>query len=96
VVNNAGGNIFDFLPVPETPGVLDNYYRTSHNWDFAAAAHQFGVKYSQPESIEQARADYTQAIQQSGLHLMEWIVPAGEARKQMKEWRDVVKQLALP
>lgn len=96
VVNNAGGNIFDFLPVPDIEGVLDHFYRTQHEWHFAAAAQQFGVKYYQPESIAQAHHDYTQAIQQSGLHLMEWIVPPGEARQQMKEWRDVVKQLTLP
>ena len=95
VVNNAGGNIFDFLPVPEQPGLLDSYYRTSHDWDFAAAAQQFGVNYCNPVSIEQARQDYTHAIQQPGLHLMEWRVPPGQARQQMKDWRDVVKQLAL-
>ena len=96
VVNNAGGNIFDFLPVPEQPELLDRFYRTKHEWNFAAAAQQFGCRYYQPSSLEQARDDYTLAIQQPGLHLMEWIVAPGEARQQMKEWRDVVKQLTLP
>ena len=27
LLNNDGGSIFHLLPVPETPGLLDDYYR---------------------------------------------------------------------
>ena len=51
IVNNHGGGIFRFLPLPVKPDKREKYWETPHNFGFAHAAAQFGIQYHCPTSI---------------------------------------------
>ena len=50
VVNNDGGGIFQFLPIPVEPMHREHFWETPHGMDFLNAAAQFGIPYHRVES----------------------------------------------
>jgi 2-succinyl-5-enolpyruvyl-6-hydroxy-3-cyclohexene-1-carboxylate synthase len=55
VLNNHGGGIFPFLPLPLAPEVRERWLETPHRWSFGQAAAQFGLSYCRIGSSEQLR-----------------------------------------
>ena len=52
VVNNAGGHIFDHLPVAQHPALLGPYFTAPHAWRLDAACAAFGLPHRALESAE--------------------------------------------
>lgn len=50
VVNNDGGGIFQFLPIPVEAKHREQFWETPHGMDFLNAAAQFGIPYHRVES----------------------------------------------
>ena len=71
VVNNDGGGIFSFLPIAGFTDVFESYFGTPHGLQFNEAAKMFGARYHKPETIEEFRSKYANAIKQSGFTLIE-------------------------
>lgn len=55
VLNNQGGGIFPFLPLPLAPAVRERWLETPHPWSFGLAAAQFGLSYCHIQSREELR-----------------------------------------
>ncbi len=51
IVNNHGGGIFRFLPLPVKADKRQKYWETPHLFGFAHTAAQFGIEYHCPTSI---------------------------------------------
>jgi 2-succinyl-5-enolpyruvyl-6-hydroxy-3-cyclohexene-1-carboxylate synthase len=52
IINNGGGGIFRFLPIDVEERLLE----TPHEWEFRAAAQQFGIEYHQVVSLSELRS----------------------------------------
>lgn len=62
ILNNQGGGIFPFLPLPITPAVRERWLETPHPWSFAAAARQFGLSYQGIGTSEELRETLVGAL----------------------------------
>ncbi|MDW6092494.1 2-succinyl-5-enolpyruvyl-6-hydroxy-3-cyclohexene-1-carboxylic-acid synthase [Vibrio rhizosphaerae] len=84
VTNNDGGAIFDLLPVPQQQKT--DLYQMPHGYDFRHAAAQFGLQYSNPDSVTALMAGVARHIAdgQHGL-LMEVSAPAGQAARHIQQ-----------
>lgn len=51
VINNNGGAIFDFLPVPAN--VKTQYFQIPHNLNFIHSAQMFNVAYHNPQTVKE-------------------------------------------
>ncbi|HHM02301.1 MAG TPA: 2-succinyl-5-enolpyruvyl-6-hydroxy-3-cyclohexene-1-carboxylic-acid synthase [Caldithrix abyssi] len=51
VINNNSGAIFNFLPIAEYKEVFDPFFNTPHNYEFSAAAAQFGLEYHTAHTV---------------------------------------------
>ena len=83
VLNNAGGRIFEQLPIADRPGVALGLWTTPHALRLRAAAELYGVAYA--EAREHAELDWalTAAYGRGGVTLVEVLVePDGAARSQ--------------
>ncbi len=91
VINNDGGAIFDLLPVD--PAKRESLYQMPHGMQFRAAAQQFGLAYSAPQTL----AQFEQVIRQrfasgEGSLLVEAIVPPQQAQVDLKRLKQQLKQ----
>ena len=51
VINNDGGGIFSFLPVPKHTEHFETCFGTPHGFNFEGAASQFGLNYIRPSTM---------------------------------------------
>ncbi len=92
VLNNQGGGIFDFLAVARMPR-YEPLVRTSHGFDFAGAAQQFGLVYELVEHAAALGAALDRAAVGTALHLIECRVGAGDA---VARHRGLLQAMAMP
>jgi 2-succinyl-5-enolpyruvyl-6-hydroxy-3-cyclohexene-1-carboxylate synthase len=87
LVNNAGGGIFDFLPVSRTPlarggGTGEDLYTrhvaTPTGLDFARAADLYGLDYERADTVQALRAALERALARPGSGIIE--VPSERSR----------------
>ncbi len=70
LLNNDGGGIFRYLP--QSGGKHFEYlFLTPHGIDFSGLQTLYGLDYSQPETMEDFRRDFSQALQANGVKLIE-------------------------
>ena len=71
VLNNQGGGIFSFLPIRERNPHFERCFGLAHDWSVPAAAECFHLDYVRPETRQEFRRVYRQAVAQSGTTIIE-------------------------
>ncbi len=51
VINNAGGGIFQGLPVAALGPIFESHFKANHPFSFESFAHGFGIAYERPASL---------------------------------------------
>jgi len=51
IINNGGGDIFNFIPGPSTTDALDNYFVTKHRLDASKLAEMYGFAYKKTDNL---------------------------------------------
>ncbi|WP_150538267.1 2-succinyl-5-enolpyruvyl-6-hydroxy-3-cyclohexene-1-carboxylic-acid synthase [Actinobacillus vicugnae] len=69
VINNSGGAIFDMLPVEAK--AKEQFYRLSHNYEFAPIATMFGIEYIRPFTWADLKAKLKLAYGRKGVTIVE-------------------------
>lgn len=92
-INNNGGNIFRFLPVPEN--VRCRWFQTPHGLSFRALCDGFGVRYEAPVSVADLTNCYQTALTIPGLTVIEIQVPENGAFDELGNIRDALGALLL-
>lgn len=69
VINNSGGAIFDMLPVEAR--AKEQFYRLSHNYEFASIATMFGIEYIRPFTWADLKAKLKLAYGRKGVTIVE-------------------------
>nr|VFK06052.1 MAG: 2-succinyl-5-enolpyruvyl-6-hydroxy-3-cyclohexene-1-carboxylate synthase [Candidatus Kentron sp. LPFa]VFK22706.1 MAG: 2-succinyl-5-enolpyruvyl-6-hydroxy-3-cyclohexene-1-carboxylate synthase [Candidatus Kentron sp. LPFa] len=67
VINNDGGGIFHFLPIAEQTPAFESLFATPHGLSFEHAAHLFGLRYHQPQTLDR----FVDALGAGGSSLIE-------------------------
>ncbi len=93
IVNNHGGGIFRFLPLPVTAVNREKYWETPHHFGFANAAAQFGIEYHSPTSIP-ALKDLLSAPSERA-RILECVTNRGDNERLHKAIADHVRKLDL-
>lgn len=77
VLNNAGGRIFDQLPIARLPGVDEHldYWRTPPRLDIAHAAAAFGIRHRRVEDGTGLEMALRNSLHQRGVCVIEAVVP---------------------
>lgn len=70
LINNAGGGIFEHLPIAEQTEVFENYFATPQSVDFAQLAQAHGVGYELVADLKALEAAVS-IVSQSGLRILE-------------------------
>lgn len=84
VINNAGGAIFDFLPVAQHSD-YEAAVRNPHSIDFGHIASAFGLRYVRATTRASLAAALDAARAHNGVTIVEAMVPAGSALAQMND-----------
>ncbi|MFM2481915.1 2-succinyl-5-enolpyruvyl-6-hydroxy-3-cyclohexene-1-carboxylic-acid synthase [Celerinatantimonas sp. YJH-8] len=93
VFNNDGGAIFDLLPVPKQNHIARDYYQLPHGYTFASIAAQFQLHYAVIEGCQALATQYTQALQEGGIHLLELKSRADTATRAIHRLGEQVREL---
>ena len=79
VVNNSGGGIFSFLPISEEKGKLfDEFWSTSHDFDFSHVAKLYNCNYEKVDSIQSLNNALSECKGSTGINIIEAITDIGE------------------
>ncbi|OQY07499.1 MAG: 2-succinyl-5-enolpyruvyl-6-hydroxy-3-cyclohexene-1-carboxylic-acid synthase [Planctomycetales bacterium 4572_13] len=62
VINNQGGGIFDFLPISQSPDVLDKFFVARHDFQFAGVCETFKIDYYKACEKEDFIPAYAEAV----------------------------------
>ncbi|SDJ88743.1 2-succinyl-5-enolpyruvyl-6-hydroxy-3-cyclohexene-1-carboxylate synthase [Ferrimonas sediminum] len=92
-INNDGGSIFNLLPVP-SDALRQDYYRLGHGLQFAGAASQFGLPYSNPDNLEHFDKALRLALQHPGASLIELTLPPEQSAQLLIELATQVQDAA--
>jgi 2-succinyl-5-enolpyruvyl-6-hydroxy-3-cyclohexene-1-carboxylate synthase len=75
IINNAGGAIFDLLPLARLPGYREAI-RNPYQCDIAHVAAAFGLRFERAQSRESLRAALDGAVRHDGVTIVEALVPS--------------------
>jgi 2-succinyl-5-enolpyruvyl-6-hydroxy-3-cyclohexene-1-carboxylate synthase len=92
VVDNAGGRIFDDLPLRaalETEPGLNQFWRTPPQVDFAKLTEGFGVRYRHVTSSSELTTALAAGFATPGLSLVHATVEPGSGRALSERWRQL-------
>lgn len=91
VLDNAGGRIFERLPIAE---VLDDasmrLFHTPPRIDLRALAASYGVRFEQAEDIDDATRSIDRALATEGATLLRWVVPPDGAERVERQIREAL------
>ena len=90
VMNNNGGNIFSFLPVPDAE--RRSLFQTPHNLSFEGICEGFGLSYTSPETLPEFEDAYMQAVGQAGVSVIELVVPENSAYQELEDLRNYLEE----
>jgi 2-succinyl-5-enolpyruvyl-6-hydroxy-3-cyclohexene-1-carboxylate synthase len=71
ILNNQGGGIFRFLPLPVETKQLETLWETPHSLSFQATAQLFGAGYFRPGNLEELEDSLQSARQTGGFSIVE-------------------------
>lgn len=92
VVNNAGGRIFERLPIRDYPEIINPYMTTPHDMSFRLIAEQFRLPYVRIDEPGDLGEAYLRALQSSRSVLLEIILSPEEDLRVFK----TIQQACLP
>lgn len=92
VVNNAGGKIFERLPVSGFPEILDPYMTLPHDMNFKRIAEQFHLPYLRVEKSRELAPYYHQALEANRSAVLEVILPPADDLRTFR----TMQQVRLP
>lgn len=70
LINNAGGGIFEYLPVSQFPSIFEKYMATPQRVDFEKLAYAHNVEYNCPRTWEEF-SELIKLTPQAGVRLIE-------------------------
>jgi 2-succinyl-5-enolpyruvyl-6-hydroxy-3-cyclohexene-1-carboxylate synthase len=85
VLNNAGGRIFDQLPIAASPGVDMHWWTTPHALQLESAAALYGVAYSRAAERQELLQALTGAYARAGVTLIEVVVDPDSASRSLRQ-----------
>jgi 2-succinyl-5-enolpyruvyl-6-hydroxy-3-cyclohexene-1-carboxylate synthase len=85
VLNNAGGRIFDQLPIATSPGVEMHWWTTPHALQLEAAAALYGIAYSRATEQRALSQALTAAYARPGVTLLEVVVESDSASRSLHQ-----------
>ncbi len=89
VVNNGGGNIFNYLP-PATLPEFEPLWLTPPNIDFSKAAALYEIPYQKIDKAVDLEQLFTPLLQTDGPKLIEWVVdPAASIAAHQEYWESL-------
>jgi 2-succinyl-5-enolpyruvyl-6-hydroxy-3-cyclohexene-1-carboxylate synthase len=62
VINNRGGGIFDFLPISQSPDVLERFFVAKHDFQFAGVCETFKIDYHEARKKDDFIQAYAKAV----------------------------------
>jgi len=62
VINNQGGGIFDFLPISQSPDVLEKFFVARHDFQFAGVCETFKIDYYKACEKDDFISVYAEAV----------------------------------
>jgi 2-succinyl-5-enolpyruvyl-6-hydroxy-3-cyclohexene-1-carboxylate synthase len=94
VINNAGGRIFEQLPIAERPGVEHEFWITPHELELRGAAQLYGLGFWQARDRAELRAALAQAYGRAEVSLIEVIVEPHSAVTRSKQLAAAIERRA--
>jgi len=94
VINNAGGRIFEQLPIAERPGVEHDFWITPHGLELRGAAQLYGLGFWQARDRAELRAALAQAYERAEVSLIEVVVEPHSAVTRSKQLAAVIERRA--
>ncbi len=85
IVNNAGGRIFEHLPVSDPAETAREFWTTPHAVDFEALARGYGVAFHRARDAGSLHQALSAAYASAGLSWLEVVVPPGGALSTRRE-----------
>jgi len=95
IVNNQGGGIFRFLPLPVAEADLQTYWETPHAMNFQAAAAQFGLNWDCPQSGEDLERALEYAVREGKSRILEVRTDRADNLARHRAFGEKVKGFAL-
>jgi 2-succinyl-5-enolpyruvyl-6-hydroxy-3-cyclohexene-1-carboxylate synthase len=93
IINNGGGGIFSFLPIAKYAHIFEQYFGTSHDYEFKYLAKMFGIKYSQPSTNEEFVRLYKKNINSKKSSIIEIKTERDDNYKLHQEFHKKVKTI---
>jgi 2-succinyl-5-enolpyruvyl-6-hydroxy-3-cyclohexene-1-carboxylate synthase len=93
IINNDGGGIFHFLPVPESDPAFDQFFATAHGWSFELAAAMFDLPYERPADLTAFSQTYRRALQTSTSCVLEVCT---DRKRNVEQHQALTAMLDLP
>lgn len=93
LVNNDGGSIFNFLPVPKK--WQQKFYQLPHQTQFSASAAQFKLPHQQVTQLDELKEAIEEGNRSNITSLIELKVPNDEAQKLLRQIDAAIHTLTL-
>jgi 2-succinyl-5-enolpyruvyl-6-hydroxy-3-cyclohexene-1-carboxylate synthase len=71
LINNGGGDIFNFIPGPSQTKALEEFFVTKHNMRSQLLAKQFDIKYKQAKNKEELSRSFPEFLAEKGPVILE-------------------------
>lgn len=84
VLNNAGGRIFEQLPIASYPDVSLHFWTTPHQLHLKAAADLYGIEFAQAHDLSGLAHALREAYSRRGVSLVEVIVEPDSAMQSLR------------
>ena len=81
VVNNAGGRIFEQLPVADQDVTSVEFFTTPHQVDLASAVAAYGVDFMRTDKSAELSDALSKALREPGCIVIEAVVPPHDAKR---------------
>lgn len=94
VINNAGGRIFEQLPIAERPGVQHEFWITPHQLELRGAAQLYGLGFWQARDRAELQAALAQAYGRAEVSLIEVVVDPHGAITRAQQLAAVIERRA--
>lgn len=92
LINNGGGNIFRYIPGPDTTEALETYFEGHHSFDSAFLAKAFGLRYMKVDDAVALQAGLTALYaNQDAIQLLEVQTPGAENALLLRQYFEHLK-----
>ena len=96
VINNGGGGIFRIIPGPNSTGVMDRYFETSHNLNARHLAEMHGLEYLEAHNLQSLETGLEDLYDSPQPKILEIFTPREKNDKILKSYFECLKQVSKP